>query len=267
MVELLDLIIVGAISMFMGAITSMSGLNLGRFTVVAHVESSVPASVGTAIGITAMVTVTSVLAYLKSNYIHRKAFLTMTATGVVGCIVSSFFTVLLPSILILAMVAAIMAWSIYRIASSKSAKHSKQSVAPFDRKQYAKQYAIGMITGSLSGLIGIIFGSLVLGALVNVVKSDPKMLVGTTLALSAILSICGVAAHLAHGNMNFVLLGIMGSAGMIGGVIGSRFSTSMAPRKLKMLLIACQAGTLVYLAYMITLAVLRPAVIHCNSCF
>ncbi len=61
MVELLDIAVVGAVSLFMGAITSMSGLNLGRFTVVAHVESSVPAAVGTTIGITAMVTVSAAL--------------------------------------------------------------------------------------------------------------------------------------------------------------------------------------------------------------
>ena len=54
---------------------------------------------------------------------------------------------------------------------------------------------------------------------------------------------------------------------MIGGVIGSRFSTSMSPKKLKLILIATQVGALIYLAFMIGITILRPAVIHCNSCF
>ena len=80
MIDLLDIAVVGVASLFMGIITSMTSVNLGRFTVVAHVESSVPTAVGTAIGITAMVTVSAALSYLKAGYVHRKAFLTMTST-------------------------------------------------------------------------------------------------------------------------------------------------------------------------------------------
>ncbi len=267
MVEMLDIAIVGAVSFFMGAITSMSGLNLGRFTVVSHVESSVPNAVGTTIGITAVVTVTAVLSFLKAGHIHRRAFLAMTSTGVAGCIIASYFTVLLPSLLVLAMIAISMAWSIYRIGRSGIARVDSQAIQQTDTGLHIKQYMTGFIVGSLSGLIGIIFASIILGSLVHLVKSDPKLLIGTTLAFSAVLGVCGLLAHLAHGNLNFILLGIMGSAGMIGGVIGSRFSTSMSPKRLKLILIATQVGALIYLAFMIGIAILRPAVIHCNSCF
>ena len=267
MVELLDIAVVGAVSLFMGAITSMSGLNLGRFTVVAHVESSVPTAVGTTIGITAMVTVSAVLSYIKAGHIHRKAFLTMASTGVVGCIVASYFTVLLPSLLVLVMIAISMAWSIYRIGRSGIAKVDSQEIQQTGTGRHVRQYLTGLVVGSLSGLMGIIFASIILGSLVHVVKGDPKMLIGTTLAFSAVLGVCGALAHLAQGNMNFILLGVMGSAGMIGGMVGSRFSTAMDPKRLKMILIATQVGTLVYLAFMIGITVLRPAVIHCNSCF
>ena len=51
MVEPLDIVIVGSIRLLVGGvITGISGLNLGRFTVVVYVGPSVPVSVGTNIG-------------------------------------------------------------------------------------------------------------------------------------------------------------------------------------------------------------------------
>ncbi len=53
MVEPLDIVIVGSIRLLVvggGVITGISGLNLGRFTVVVYVGPSVPVSVGTNIG-------------------------------------------------------------------------------------------------------------------------------------------------------------------------------------------------------------------------
>ena len=267
MITLLDIAVVSIVSFFMGLVTSMSGLNLGRFTVVAHVESSVPVAVGTAIGITAMVTMTTVASYIKAGLIHRKAFLTMTITGVTGCIIASYFTVLLPSLLVLLMIAASMTWSIYRIVRSGNAKTDLQNIQQTGAGRHARQYMTGFIVGSLGGLMGVIFSSMVLGSLVHVVKENPKMLVGTTLAFSAVLGVCGVLAHLVHGNMNVLLLVIMGSAGMMGGAIGSEISITMNPKNLKMILISIQAGTLVYLAFMIAITILRPAIIHCRSCF
>ena len=267
MVELLDIIVVSAVSLVMGAITSMSGLNPGRFTAVAYVEHSVPIAVGTTIGITAMVSVTSAIYYIKSGLVHRKVFFTIATTGTAGCIIASFFTFLLPSLLVLVMIAASVAWSLYRVLSSRNPKAYDSAPESMDRGQHVKQYAAGLLAGSLSGLLGIIFTNIALGTMVHVLKGDPKMLIGTTLALSMVLAVCGVLAHLAHGNMNFILLGIMGSTGMIGGVVGSRFSTSMTPRKLRNILISIQIGGLMYLTFIIIDAILRPAVIHCTSCF
>ena len=267
MVELLDIIIVGVVSAVMGSVTSMSGLNPGRFTAVIHVESSVPAAVGTTIGITAMVALTSVISYVKSGYVHRKIFFIMGLTGTIGCIAASFVTFLLPSLFVLFIIAGSVGWSMFRVLSSKKRKDYHLEPESIGKHQQIRQVGAGLLFGSLSGLIGVIFTTIALGTMVHALKGDPKMIIGTTLALSALLGTFGAVAHIAHGNMNFLLLGIMGSTGVIGGVVGSLFSTSLTPQKLRKILLSIQTGGLLYLTFIIIDTILRPAVIHCTSCF
>ena len=266
--ELLDLAVLGVFSLFLGAVTGASGLNLSgaRFPAVAQVESSVPASVGTTIGITATVTISTALSYVRAGNIHRRILYLMISVGVVGCLLGAYFTALLPSLAVMTMIMGSLLWSTYRMFRVRNISPTSGSVA-LTRKRYARESLSSFIVGTIGGMLGVILANITLASLINTFGMEPKTVIGTTLAFSAVLGIFGIFAHLAYGNINFIILGVMGSAGMIGGVVGSRFVGRIDAKKIKIMLIIVQLSVFVYLAVMVSIEIIRPAAINCSSCF
>ena len=270
--DIIDVGILIAFSIFLGIATGMSGLNLGsgRFPVVAQFESSVPTAIGTVIGITTMLAIATAISSVRSGNVHLKIFYILTAIAVVGCVIGAYFTVLLPGLTVMIMVMFSLLWGIFRMIRSKNSEvtsmSTSHSLKVVDRK-YTKEFFLSFIVGTMAGLLGVIIISITLSSLLSAFKLDPKVVVGTALAFTAVLGVCGVLAHIVQGNFNLQILGIMGSAGMIGGVLGTRFSNSITSKNLKMILIGTQVSIFFFLLSIIVLEILRPATIHCNSCF
>ena len=254
-------------SVFLGVATGLSGLNLGsaRFPAVTAVESDIPSSVGTTIGITAIITLTAALSHFMSGNVHRKIFLTLASVGVTGCAIGAYFTVLLPSMVVLLMIAATIPWSIYLMLRSR--KHKMTGTGILTRRAYIRQSGVIFAVGSLGGMIGVLPTAIMMSSMIYTMRIEPKIIIGTILAITSVIGIVGVGAHVVLGNINFVILGIMGSAGMIGGVLGVRLATRTNQKKLKTVLIVIQSCVLAFIIALIINELIKPAVIHCNSCF
>lgn len=257
-----------AYSLFLGVVTGMSGLNLGsaRFPAVTQIESSIPISVGTTIGITAVITLATAVSHILSGNIHRKIFYMLTAAATVGVVIGAYFTIFLPSIVIMILIALTFPWSIHRlIRSRKESPVSGDSI--LTKQAYVRESVTSFGIGSIGGLIGVIPTAILLSSLIHTLKMEPKVIIGTVLAITGVLGVFGATAHLILGNTNFIVLAVMGSAGMIGGVVGVAFTNAINQKKLKTVLIIVQFGVLAFLTSLIVSEILRPAVIHCNSCF
>ena len=109
--------------------------------------------------------------------------------------------------------------------------------------------------------------AIMMSSMIYTMRIEPKIIIGTILAITSVIGIVGVGAHVVLGNINFVILGIMGSAGMIGGVLGVRLATRTNQKKLKTVLIIIQSCVLAFIMALIINELIKPAVIHCNSCF
>jgi uncharacterized protein len=100
----------------------------------------------------------------------------------------------------------------------------------------AVESAIGFGVGFLGGIVGLVLGSIRMPAMIAVLKMEPRVAVGTNLAASSVMGAAGLAGHLLNNEVEFLILGIMGSTAAIGAYIGARCTNRFSANWLKLII-------------------------------
>jgi uncharacterized membrane protein YfcA len=95
---------------------------------------------------------------------------------------------------------------------------------------------IGFGIGFVGGLVGLLLGSVRLPAMISVLKMETKVAVGTNLAASSLTGAAGLVGHLVNGNVNFLVMGTMGPAAMLGGYLGAKYTSRFSEGSLKLII-------------------------------
>ena len=90
---------------------------------------------------------------------------------------------------------------------------------------------MGAAIGLLGGFVGLILGSLRIGALLRFVGADAFRAVGTNLAVGFCLGVAGLFGHLAHG-IDWTLLAVGAAASVPGSLLGARLTGRLNERQL-----------------------------------
>jgi uncharacterized membrane protein YfcA len=72
--------------------------------------------------------------------------------------------------------------------------------------------------------------------MIKILKTEPKIAVGTNMATSAIMGTFGFIGHVVSNEVNFLYLIILGPSAMIGGFLGARYTNRLGPINLKKLI-------------------------------
>lgn len=102
--------------------------------------------------------------------------------------------------------------------------------AVFPRTCWIKVAAMGLAAGALNGFFGVGGGFMIVPALVLVLGFAPRLAVGTSLTIIALISIGGIIGHLQFGSLDphMMLLVILGSA--FGILLGTRLGRWVSPQ-------------------------------------
>ena len=90
--------------------------------------------------------------------------------------------------------------------------------------------------GILGGLVGLVLGSIRLPAMINIVKTEPKIAVGTNMLISSVMGMAGFIGHLINNEVNFLYLIVLGPSAMIGGFLGAKYTNRLSTLTLKKLI-------------------------------
>ena len=254
-IYILFLSLIGFIISFIGG---MVGLVLGiiRLPFIMSTGLSITESVGTNIGVSTLGAITAAIQHIKNKNIAFTIFLIMAITGAISAFIGASLTKTVPINFFLILVGLIIAYEsfillkdnihikrnnkINKKINDKDINEYYSSLSPKSIKHFYHdifvQAVIGFLIGMLGGLVGLVLGSIRLPAIIKILKTDPKLAVGTNILISSVMGLSGFGGHLIGNEVNFLYLIALGPSAMIGGFLGAKYTNRLSPLTLKKLI-------------------------------
>ena len=136
-------------------------------------------------------------------------------------------------LLIIILFAVLMVASAYNMI--RNAEYKEPDEKNFKTTNYVLLSCIGLISGILSGILGVGGGFIIIPALVLLAKIPIRMSVGTSLLIIAFNSLSGFAGEFIekHESMDYSMLILFAILSVIGTFIGFRLTLRLYPSQLK----------------------------------
>jgi uncharacterized protein len=259
-IDFIYIIFLSLISFVISFIGGMVGLVLGviRLPFILSTGLSVPESVGTNIGVSTLGAITAAIQHLRNKNISFTIFIIMAITGAIGAFIGASLTKTVPINFFLILVGLIISYESFimlkdNINIKKNKKINKKKNnndkditeynSGLNQKSTMKFYydifiqsIIGFLIGILGGLVGLVLGSIRLPAMIKILKTEPKIAVGTNMLISSVMGMSGFLGHLINNEINFLYLIVLGPSAMIGGFLGAKYTNRLSPSTLKKLI-------------------------------
>ena len=237
---------IGFIISFIGG---MVGLVLGviRLPFILSTGLSVTESVGTNIGVSTLGAITAAIQHIRNKNISFTIFIIMALTGAVGAFYGALLTKNVSINLLLILIGLIISYESFillkennnnkdKITNKSLLNLNQESTSQNSYYEIFLQSIIGFLVGILGGLVGLVLGSIRLPAIIKILKTEPKIAVGTNMLISSVMGISGFIGHVISNEVNFLYLIILGPSAMIGGFLGARYTNRLSSTNLKRLI-------------------------------
>jgi uncharacterized membrane protein YfcA len=228
----LELLVAFAGSFAAGFLGSLVGLVLGslRLPAVLLASGSPAAAAGTNIAVSAAAALSGGLAHARAGRVSWRIVAWMTPPSVAGAFVGGFFAHALPSRLLLAGIAVVLAWNGLDLLLELRA------AAPDARRPRLAAVVSGGLIGLLGGAVGLILGTLRMPALLRSVGLPAQTAVGTNLVVGCFLGTAGFAAHLVRLEVEWLVLAASLAGAVPGAWLGARYTGRMSEPALRRLI-------------------------------
>ena len=245
-IYILFLCSIGFIISFIGG---MVGLVLGviRLPFILSTGLSVTESVGTNIGVSTLGAITAAIQHIRNKNISFLIFIVMALTGAIGAFYGASLTKNVPINFLLILIGLIISYESFILLKENKSNDEKittqyllnlhkESTSQNSYYDIFLQSIIGFLVGIFGGLVGLVLGSIRLPAMIKILKTEPKIAVGTNMLISSVMGFSGFIGHFISSEVNFLYLIVLGPSAMIGGFLGARYTNRLSPTNLKRLI-------------------------------
>lgn len=237
---------IGFIISFIGG---MVGLVLGviRLPFILSTGLNVTESVGTNIGVSTLGAMTAAIQHIRNKNISFTIFIIMALTGAIGAFYGASLTKNVPINFLLILIGLIISYESFILLKENKNNNDKiitQQFLNLNQESKSQNYyyglffqsIIGFLVGILGGLVGLVLGSIRLPAMIKILKTEPKIAIGTNMLVSSVMGISGFISHVISNEVNFLYIIVLGPSAMLGGFLGARYTNRLSPTNLKRLI-------------------------------
>lgn len=198
-----------------------------RLPVIVLAASSPAAGAGANIGISAVAALAAAVQHIRAGRIDWRLLAWMAPPSMVGAAVGGLVSGRLPGdTLLLAIGATLLVFGVDLLRPKRFS--STAGDHPFSVRAAV---LTGAAIGLLGGFVGLILGSLRIGALLRFVGADAFRAIGTNVAVGFCLGVAGVLGHLS-GGVDWSLLAVGTAASVPGAILGARLTGRLDERQL-----------------------------------
>jgi uncharacterized protein len=194
--------------------------------VIVLAASSPAAGAGANIGVSAVAALTAAVTHVRAGRIDWRVFAWMAPPSIVAAVVGGLLSGAVPGNLLLAVIGVtLLVFGADLLRPRREPPRRPEAVNP------TAAVLTGATIGLLGGFVGLILGSLRIGALIRFVGGDTFRAVGTNVAVGFCLGVAGVFGHLS-GGVDWTLLAVGAAASVPGALIGARLTGRLNERQL-----------------------------------
>jgi len=200
---------------------------------------------GTSLAAIIPIAVVGVVGYAAAGSVDWVAAVILAAGSALGAIAGTHGLQRLPQR------ALRLAFSVFLIANAISLFLTLGSSGPQKGLSVATGLGlllIGLVAGTIAGLLGVGGGVVVVPALVVLISMGVAKAKGTSLAVIVPTAVVGTLRNLRAGNVDLVLAAVVGITGMASTYVGTKLAMEMSPR-LSKTLFACLLIAIVAISF------------------
>jgi uncharacterized protein len=198
-----------------------------RLPVIVLAASSPAAGAGANIGVSAVAALAAAVTHVRAGRIDWRLFAWMTPPSIVGAVAGGLLSgAISGDVLLVAIGVTLIAFGIDLLRP-----RSRRPTARAGSESVPAAVASGLAIGLLGGFVGLILGSLRIGALLRFVRADAFRAVGTNVLVGFCLGAAGVFGHLS-GGVDWTLLAVGAAASVPGALLGSRLTGRLDEQQL-----------------------------------
>ncbi len=241
-----------ALSFGVGVVGGIVGLALGamRLPFLLLLGMPAPLAAGTNILVSTLSAITGAWRHLREGRVDLAVVLVQGAPAMLGAFLGGFASGRAPEALLIGLAGALVVWQGIELLQRARREAPRPHASEQDGRraaglassleawrrwglgQIALEALIGFAIGLLGGAVGLILGSLRLPALIAILGIDPRVAAGSNLVIGFLMGSFGWAGHVAHGQVDYPLLVLMGLTGMIGTYYGARLTGTLSLKAL-----------------------------------
>jgi len=231
-------LLTGLVPALLGGFVGLVLGNLRWPLVLALVGGSATLAAGTNLAISTVSAVGGTYKHAREGRFDKSLFVWLGGAAVVGGFAGSFLTRAVPAFVLLWFIATLLLYEGARMLlgtlRANAPEARGESEPEMVRRRMAAEVLIGFGLGVLSGMVGMLLGSLRLPAMIRWLRVDPGKAIGTNMAIGLAQGTAATLGHLWQGQVAMLPLLVVGAAAMLGSYAGAHFTGRLPARTLRL---------------------------------